>query len=191
MDELVVGKHILKYILSLLYENGYVEELYGDKDFAELIKLYHDVLYKVLLGIGVAIVTIMGVGFEKKSILYIFVSALLLFIMMIIHIVAKRLIVEYWLCIYELSPQNVTKRAIKRFIRSKKNEDAQIDVFFELIENGKEYDDRELRKCINNSIPLIPRKGVSIQLGIFFMMLFLLGLTIVLWIKYGWTMVGI
>lgn len=65
-----------------------------------MIKFYQDILYKIILGIGAANVTLIGFAFDKKVSFYIFIAFWLMLVCIVVFRYTKKIIAYFYLSIY-------------------------------------------------------------------------------------------
>lgn len=78
-----------------------------------MIKFYQDILYKIILGIGAANVTLIGFAFDKKISFYIFIAFWLMLVCIIVFRYTKMTIAYFYLAIYA---KNINDNAIYRYL---------------------------------------------------------------------------
>ena len=95
--------------------------------YVELIKFYHTLISTVLLGIGAAVVTIVGFGFTYKVYFYLLIACVLMIISCVLFLYAKKAIVHFWLCIYADTKDQKVLLYINMFLGNlkKKKEDKE------------------------------------------------------------------
>lgn len=67
-----------------------------------MIKFYQDILYKIILGIGAANVTLIGFAFDKKIAFYIFIAFWLMIVCIIVFRYTKKSIAYFYFIIYSI-----------------------------------------------------------------------------------------
>lgn len=156
-----------------------------------MIRFYQDILYKIILGIGAANVTLIGFAFDKKVSFYIFIAFWLMLVCIMIFRYTKRTIAYFYMIIYskDLNDDGVY-RYLSMFLRC--NTPEKLDKM-KCIANefGQgELSDRQFKRSLSE---LANPKIVPFYVGIYFtlfwtaaivLVTFLCSLTIWEWSLY-------
>lgn len=78
-----------------------------------MIKFYQDILYKIILGIGAANVTLIGFAFDKKIAFYIFIAFWLMLVCIIVFRYTKKSIAYFYFIIYS---KNIDDAGVYRYL---------------------------------------------------------------------------
>lgn len=97
--------------------------LLSKDDCIGLSKFYQDVLYKIILGIGAANVTLVGFGFKEQTSFYFFIAFVLLMVCIIVFRYVKKTIAYLYLTILSMDPEDyVSRRYVSMFLRCDRKE---------------------------------------------------------------------
>lgn len=92
--------------------------LLSKDDCIGLSKFYQDVLYKIILGIGAANVTLVGFGFKEKTPFYFFIAFVLLMVCIIVFRYVKKTIAYLYLTLLSMDTDDfISRRYVSMFLR--------------------------------------------------------------------------
>lgn len=135
-------------------------------EYLSMIKFYQDILYKIILGIGAANVTLIGFAFDKKVSFYIFIAFWLMLVCIIIFRYTKKTIAFFYLSIYA---QNLNDDTVYRYLSIflRCNESAELEKMKNLAKNfgQQQLSDKLFKKGISE---LANPKIIPFYVGIYF-----------------------
>lgn len=132
----------------------------------EMIKFYQDILYKIILGIGAANVTLIGFAFDKKVSFYIFIAFWLMVVCVIVFRYTKKTIAYFYLSVYALNMKDtVVFRYVSMFLRC--NTCKKLKIMNETARrfSQNELSDKEFKKNVDK---LANPKIIPFYVGIYF-----------------------
>ena len=131
-----------------------------------MIKFYQDILYKIILGIGAANVTLIGFAFDKKIAFYIFIAFWLMLGCIIVFRYTKRTIAYFYFIIYSQDlNDNGIYRYLSMFLRCDTAEKIEKMKYVANKFSQEELSDRQFKKNISD---LANPKIVPFYVGIYF-----------------------
>lgn len=115
----------------------------------DMVKFYKDTLYKIILGIGAANVTLIGFAFERKVSFYIFIAFWLMLVSVLVFRYTKKNIAFLYLSICALDQHDdIAFRYASMFLRC--NSPKRINSLKKLVAqfNRNQMEDREFKSRI-------------------------------------------